>query len=106
MKVSEITISDVASYLRIDDFNPESNLESAHLKAILTASKNFIADYTGIPISSTDADAEILDDHEDFYIVVMVLCQDMYDNRSMYVDKSNINRVVETILGMHCRNLL
>ena len=31
----------------------------------------------------------------------MVLCQDMYDNRSMYVDKNNMNKVVEAVLGMH-----
>jgi len=36
----------------------------------------------------------------------MILCQDMYDNRSMYVDKNNLNKVVETILGMHSVNLL
>jgi hypothetical protein len=35
-----------------------------------------------------------------------VLVQDMYDNRSFYVDKSHLNWVVETILGMHSVNLL
>lgn len=47
-----------------------------------------------------------LDAYEDFVIVVYVLCQDMYDNRTYYVDKTNLNRVVEAILGMHCVNLL
>ena len=47
-----------------------------------------------------------LDAYEDFVIAVYVLCQDMYDNRMMYVDKSNVNKVVETMLGMHCTNLL
>ena len=105
MKVSEITVNDVANYIKIDDFN-ENHPEYKQIEAILNASKLFIKDYTGIPTESTTEDEETLDDHEDFYIVVMVLCQDMYDNRSYYVEKSNINRVVETILGMHRRNLV
>jgi len=47
-----------------------------------------------------------LDAYEDFVIAVYVLCQDMYDNRSYYVEKDNVNKVVESILGMHCLNLL
>lgn len=47
-----------------------------------------------------------IDAFEEFVIVVYVLCQDMYDNRSLYVDKTNLNKVVDTILGMHCTNLL
>ena len=45
-----------------------------------------------------------LDEYDDFIIVVFILCQDMYDNRTLYVDKSNLNKVVETILGMHSQN--
>ncbi len=47
-----------------------------------------------------------LDAFDDFIIVLYVLCQDMHDNRSMYVDKTNLNRVVDTILGLHSINLL
>ena len=49
---------------------------------------------------------EEIDKHEDFVIAVYVLVQDMYDNRSYYVDKNNLNKVVETILGMHAVNLI
>ena len=38
--------------------------------------------------------------------VVFILCQDMWDNRTLYVDKSNLNKVVDTILGMYSVNLL
>jgi hypothetical protein len=93
MKVSRIEIDQVAEYLRLDDYRDEDILP------LLDAAKAFIRSYTGL----TD---EEIDTHDDFYIVVMVLCQDMYDNRCMYVDKSNLNKVVETILGMHCINLL
>lgn len=95
MKISEITISDVVSYLRLeeDEYNP------VELMNLLEVAKKFIRSYTGLTY-------DLIDTHEDFYIVAMVLCQDMYDNRSMYVDKNNLNKVVETILGMHSINLL
>jgi hypothetical protein len=102
MKVSEIQVSNVAEYLKLES----GEYTSAELTALLTVSKNFISSYTGIPITSEEEGIKDLDDFEDFYIVVMVLCQDMYDNRSLYVDKNNLNKVVETILGMHSRNLL
>lgn len=94
MKVSEIRVEDVEVYIRVDEYCDE-----AALCSILDSAKAFIRSYTGL------SDDEI-DKHDDFYIVVMVLCQDMYDNRRLYVDKNNINKVVDTILGMHCVNLL
>lgn len=93
MKVKEIETENIAQYLRIDEY------DESQMAAILDSAKAFIRSYTGL------TDDEI-NTHDDFYIVVMVLCQDMYDNRCMYVDKSNLNKVVETILGMHCVNLL
>jgi uncharacterized phage protein (predicted DNA packaging) len=97
-KVSEITIEDVAAHLRIDDYD-ERNIET-----FLNIAKNYISSYTGIPITSEEG--ESLDDFPDFIIVVYILCQDMYDNRSLYVDKSSVNKVVQTILDMHTRNNL
>ena len=95
MKVSEIKAKDVADYIRLSDYSAEETF----LTNLLKIAKEFIRSYTGL------SEAKI-DEHEDFYIVVMVLCQDMYDNRILYVDKGNLNKVVETILGMHCVNLL
>lgn len=93
MKVKEIETENVAKYLRLDEYDEEE------MTALLDSAKAFIRSYTGL------TDDEI-NTHDDFYIVVMILCQDMYDNRCMYIDKSNLNKVVETILGMHCVNLL
>lgn len=95
MKVSEITVNDVVSYLKLED----GEYDPLEVLNFLSVSKKFIKSYTGLT-------EESIDDHEDFYIVVMVLCQDMHDTRSMYVDKNNLNKVVETILGMHSVNLL
>ena len=97
-KVSEITIEDVARYIRVDDY------EEIDIKTYLNVAINYISNYTGIPVTSTDG--ESLDDFADFVIVVYILCQDMYDNRTLYVDKNNINKVVQSILDMHTRNFL
>lgn len=98
MKVSQITNKELADYLRLT-YEYLSESEKQELDVMLNVSKKFITSYTGLTI-------EEVDEHEDFVIVVYVLVEDMYDNRSIHVDKSNVNRVVETILGMHSINLL
>ncbi len=92
MKVSEITTQNVADFLRLDETDQI-------LVPMMAAAKQFIMDYTGLS-------KEELDDHEDFYIAYMVLVQDMYDNRSMYVEKANINHVVDSILFRHRINFV
>ena len=92
MKVSEITTRDVAEFLRLDETDPI-------LEPMMRSAKQFIIDYTGLT-------EEELEDHEDFYIAYMVLVQDMYDNRAMYVEKGSVNRVIESILFRHRQNFL
>ena len=96
MKVSEITTTDIANYLRISEIDETLTNE---LKTYLNVAIKYLKDETGL----TD---EELDEHEDFIIAIYVLCQDMYDTRTLYVDKSNVNKVVETVLGRHRINLL
>ena len=96
-KVSEITASDIAEYLRIDELTQE---DESYLTTTIQIAISYILKYTGI------ADAETLDNYAEMVIVVYVLCQDMYDNRTLYVNNDNINRVVDNILGMYQRNLL
>lgn len=103
MKVSELTIEDVARFLRLD-FDDLTREEKQDLQIMLEASIEYISDYTGIPkVSKTE---KCLDDYKKFVLCVNVLCQDMYDNRSYYVDKNNVNKVVESILNMHSINLV
>lgn len=101
MKVSEITAKDIANYLRLSEISEE---DEKNIELFLNIAKNYIENYTGIPQKSENAEDEILDTYSDFVIVVYVLCQDMYDNRTMYVDGKNINNTVKTILDMHTRN--
>ena len=93
-KVSEITVNDLAEYLRIYELDEN---EVALLNNLMNVAKSFIKSYTG---------QEDLDKYQDFVIVTLVLVQDMYDNRTLYVNTNNLNTVVETILGMHSVNLL
>ena len=103
MKVSEITAKDIANYLRLSEISEEDKKD---IELFLNIAKNYIENYTGIPQKSENVEDETLDTYSDFVIVVYVLCQDMYDNRTMYVDGKNINNTVKTILDMHTRNNL
>ena len=103
MKVSEITVENIADYLRIAEI--DENIKN-ELEMYLNIAKNYIENYTGIPEKSDNQEAETLDSYSDFVIVVYILCQDMYDNKSMYVDGKNINNTVKIILDMHTRNNL
>ena len=103
MKVSEITVENIADYLRIAEIDENIKKE---LEMYLNIAKNYIENYTGIPEKSDNQEAETLDSYSDFVIVVYIFCQDMYDNKSMYVDGKSINNTVKTILDMHTRNNL
>ena len=96
LKVSDITYSDVAEYLRLDEV---SSGDINTINNLINVSKTYIMQYTG-------RTEEELDLFYDFVIVVMILCQDMWDNRTLYVDRSNLNYVVESILNLHAVNLL
>jgi hypothetical protein len=99
-KVSEITTSEIADYIRLGN-----DYDDVEFETYLNIAKNYISNYTGIPIEGKETE-ETLDTYPDFIIVVYILCQDMYDNRTLYVDKGTLSYPVETILGMHSINLL
>jgi hypothetical protein len=87
-------VQDVADYIRITELEES---ERNTLNNMINVAKAFIKDTTG---------QEDLDKYPDFVIVLYVLVEDMWDNRSLYVDKNNLNKVVESILGLHDNNLL
>ena len=90
-KVSEITTKDIADFIRLGEV---SSAEETQLQTFLTVAKDYVTNYTAL---------EDLDEYADLVIAVYILCQDMYDNRSLYIDKNNPNKVVQTILDMHTR---
>ena len=95
-KVSDITAESVAEYLRLDEV---TDSEKNTLTTLISIATSFIKSYTGLD------DVEV-DKYPEFVIVVLILCQDMWDNRTLYVDKASLSYPVETILGMHSINLL
>lgn len=90
-KVSEITTADIAEFIRLGEV---SDAEEKQLQTFLTVAKDYVTNYTAL---------EDLDEYADLVVVILILCQDMYDNRVMYIDKNNPNKVVQTILDMHTR---
>lgn len=94
-KVSEIKAQDVWDYIQPSE--PMDADAQNTIQTMIGVATSYITSYTGL----TD-----LDGNRDFVIVLLILCQDMWDNRTLYVDESNLNHVVQTILGMHSVNLL
>lgn len=95
-KVSDITAESVAKYLRLDEVSEE---EKNTLTTLISIATSYIKSYTGL-------DDDGVDKYHEFVIVVLILCQDMWDNRTMYVDSKDINNTVQSILAMHSVNLL
>lgn len=91
-----MTVNDIVDYCRIEE---PSEDDLRFISQAMEAAKAYIRSYTGL-------DNDRIDEHEDFIIVVYILVQDMYDNRSLYTDSKSLNNTVETILGMHSVNLL
>lgn len=89
MKVSEITYREIAEYIRLTEVSEE---DMSLLNNLINIAKAYLKENTGV---------EDLDEFNDFVIVIFILCQDMYDNRTLYVDNTNMNKVVESIIGMH-----
>lgn len=95
-KVSDITEESVAEYLRLDEVSEE---EKSTLTTLISIATSYIKSYTGLDDTGVDK-------YHEFVIVVLILCQDMWDNRTMYVDSKDLNNTVQSILAMHSVNLL
>lgn len=95
-KVSDITVESVADYLRLDEV---TDSEKNTLAMLISIATSFIKSYTGL-------DDDGVDKYPEFVIVALILCQDMWDNRTMYVDSKDLNNTVQSILAMHSVNLL
>lgn len=95
-KVSDITAESVAEYLRLDEV---TDSEINTLAMLISIATSYIKSYTGLNDAGVDK-------YPEFVIVVLILCQDMWDNRTMYVDSKELNNTVQSILAMHSVNLL
>jgi uncharacterized phage protein (predicted DNA packaging) len=94
MKISEVTINDLKEYA-----NVEHNYDDKIFTNILLASKAYIKSYTGL-------NEKQIDEKEDLTIALMILCNEMYDNRVFSVQDNKVNTVISNILDMYSVNLL
>ena len=95
-KVSDIDVSAVVEYCNLP--TPDAN-ETNLINSYISIAKEYIKAYTGI-------DSVKMDTLQDLIIVCLILIQDMWDNRTLYVDSQNINKVCQSILDLHQVNLL
>ena len=94
MKISEVTIDDLKEYA-----NVEHDYDDKIFTNILLASKAYIKSYTGLNENQ-------IDEKEDLTIALMILCNELYDNREFSVQDNKVNVVISNILDMHSVNLL
>ena len=90
MTVAEITVQNVADYLRLSEVNAA---DAAFISTALGIAKQFINDYTRQP-------EYFVNTSEPLVIVVYVLCQDMYDTRALCRQNQ-----YEQTGGNHSRNV-
>lgn len=96
MRISEVFIQDLIEYANED----QDDVEVVKLfNTILVACKAYIKNYTGL----TD---EQMDTKEDLTYALMVMANEMHENRIYTVNNNNVNKVVQSILDMHSINLL
>ncbi|MCJ8008115.1 head-tail connector protein [Lederbergia wuyishanensis] len=97
MKVSEVTIKELMEYAR--EYNTEDPEVIKTFTTILAACKTYIKGYTGL-------DDKAMDMKEDLTVALMVLSNELYDNRTFTVENDKVNIVIKSILDMHSINLL
>lgn len=98
MTISSLTTETIAEYLRIA---PETLTTSdiKMIEALKQSAISFITSYTGRQY------VELLP-HEDITFAALILISDGWDNRRLYIDSNNVNKIVSDILGMYSVNLL
>ena len=98
MKVSEVTVNDLADFIRLDD---PTDIEKKELERMRESAVAYIKNYTGLEESK-------IDEHPDITDALFVLVTDMFDNRNYISDSKSggSNKTVDSILNMHSVNLL
>jgi hypothetical protein len=87
------------------------DLDDSLFTAILAGAKYFISSYTGIPLTdvpATETDPAIngLDHYEDLTIALLILSNEMYDNRMVHIESNKVGFVIKQLLDSHATNLL
>ncbi|NFH71492.1 phage gp6-like head-tail connector protein [Clostridium botulinum] len=97
-RVIIIKINEVKTDLLINYCNAYDE-DKQLLEIFKDASVDYIKSYTGL----TD---EEINNKNDLTIALLVLVSGMFDSRSVEADKTNINLILDGILGLHSKNLV
>jgi len=92
MKISEIALQTIKDSVGISDEYSDTLIGIYKDSALA-----FIKGYTGLT-------AEEIDTHDDLTIAFLCLIGDMFENRSMTVEKDKLNPTVSQILAMYAVN--
>lgn len=95
-KIGEVTVGDLADYLHLTEYD---TTQEQLLITIKAAAVNYIIGVTGLTVTE-------IDNYPDLTLVLYCLAQNLFDNRSIYIDKVNLNDTVDTVLNMYRTNLL
>ena len=95
-KVSDIDVDAVVEYCNLP--TPDTN-ETNLITSYINIAQTYIQNYTGLEPAKIDTLPDLI-------IVCLILIQDMWDNRTLYVDSQNVNKVCQSILDLHQVNLL
>lgn len=90
--ISEITVEDVLNYIRVSPMDADRK----EIETLMSVAHEYISSETG----------QDPDSHPEFVEPYFLLIQHMYDNRTMIIDKDNVNPIVTSILGHHRGNFL
>lgn len=93
--LSTLTPADVREYARVDEDAGSDEL----LQAMLDSAVSFCLAYTGLDAS----DAEFI---PELALCALMIACDLYDTRSVTVDKNSVNPTISAILGAYARNLV
>ena len=94
MKLSAVDLNAVKGFFRVTNSADDSLID-----AIRLAATAYVLSYTGLTALEADA-------YEDLSIACLVVCSDMYDNRTMAVETGAENKVALSIMNLHQRNLV
>nr|WP_286675537.1 head-tail connector protein [Clostridium sp. ZBS18] len=97
-RVVDIKIDEVKTELLVNYCNAYDE-DKQLLEIFKDASVDYIKSYTGL----TD---EEINNKNDLTIALLVLVSGMFDSRSIEADKTNINLILDGILGLHSKNLV
>lgn len=93
MKINEVTIDILTNYCNA--YEEDKPL----LQIFKDASISHIKSYTGLT-------SDEMNTMDDLTIALLVLVNGMFDNRSVEADKGKINLILDSILGLHSKNLV